>query len=181
MAFTVPIDSAVTGDIAPAALWNTFVRDNLMSTMHVLAYKSADETISSTTLQNDDALFFAVAANERWLIEASLMIDSNATAGFQATFTVPASATIKFGVLTPGSTSLWVYNSASTPAALMNAGATLGQGSPAAGNIWGTILRGIVQVAGTAGNVQLQWAQNAGPSGSTIVKANSCLIGARLN
>jgi hypothetical protein len=169
------------GETLTAANFNTNIRDNVNYLNWQHKYKASDQTVTVTTLTNDSDLFFAVAANERWFVECSLLIDSNATADFNSSFTVPAGATMKWGALDTGSSTQWVYTTVTVPTALADAGGTKAVQSPAAGTIWGLILRGIVQVGGTAGNVQLQWAQNAGPSGSTIVKAGSLLIAHRVS
>ena len=179
MAWTAP-RTWTDGELVTKAIMDPHVRDNLNYLNWQHKYKASDESVVNATLQNDDDLFFAVAANERWFVECTLMIDSNATADFQATFTVPASATMKWGALDTGTGTTWAYTTVSVPTALLDAAAARGFQSPAAGTIWGLVLRGIVQVAGTAGNVQLQWAQNTA-SGTTIVKAGSLLIAHRVS
>jgi hypothetical protein len=179
MGWTAPRDWT-GGELVTEAMMDTHVRDNLNYLNWQHKYKASDESVVNNTLQNDDDLFFAVAANERWFVDVSLMIDSNATADFNTSFTVPAGATMTWGALDTGSSTQWVYTTVTVPTALADAGGTKGFQSPAAGTIWGVILRGIVQVGGTAGNVQLQWAQLV-TSGTTIVKAGSLLIAHRVS
>jgi len=180
MAWTAP-RTWTDGELVTAAIMNPHIRDNLNSLGPVTKkVKAADETVANTTLQNDDDLFFAVGANEKWLVDCTLMIDSNATADFKMTFTVPASATMKWGPLSINASGLWIQDPSSGTNPLLDAAATSTVGSLSAGQIWGIIVKGIVQVAGTAGTVQFQWAQSV-TSGSTLVKAGSCLIAQKLS
>lgn len=179
MAWTDPRTWTDT-ELVTAAMMNPHVRDNLNYLRTAHKYKAADESVaSSITLQNDDDLFFAVAANERWFVELALLVESNTTASLKSTFTVPSGTTIKWGPLASSNT-YWIHDTPNTPAALLNATETQNVPSPAAGITWGLKILGIVQVGGTAGNVQYQWAQSAA-SGTTIIHAGSLLIAHRVN
>jgi hypothetical protein len=184
MAFTVPIDSAVTGEIAPAALWNTFVRDNLMSTMHVLARKSADQTVNnSTTLVDDTHLLFSVAANEVWLIHAYLLIDSASTvADIKFHWTVPASATMVWGPTGGAEPSFTQWDAVLTSTSADVLGTESGTQNFGTNSVptQGLLFAGVAAIAGTAGTVRLQWAQVTATVANTTLKTNSTLIGARL-
>lgn len=142
--------------------------------------KTADEIVNnSAVLQNDDHLFFAVAANEVWAVQlvVHLLQGASATAYFKYAFTVPNGASIAYG---------GYYN----PASIVNQ-ALIGRGTATAGvaipdydvpagavkiiPIWVIIANGA-----TAGNVQFQWAQATAVAIPTTVKTNSCLIAHKL-
>ena len=58
-------------------------------------YKSADETVNaSSTLQDDDELTFAIAANEVWEFSCVLAYVSNTTADIKFQFSLPSGATM---------------------------------------------------------------------------------------
>jgi hypothetical protein len=186
MAFTVPIDSAVTGEVAPASLWNTFVRDNMMSTMHLLARKSADQTVNnSSTLVNDTHLKYAAEANEVWLIHALLIIDGgSATPDIKFKWTLPASGTMRWAwdSSDAATNNTWgMRDTTTSPSALNDEGVGANSGTAAGGIIYGLAITGIAVIAGTAGDIQLQWAQVTPTAVNTTVKQNSCLMGARLS
>ena len=181
MPWTAPKTWSVA-EVVTAANMNTHLRDNLnyINVQHKV--RTADQSSTTTTLANDDTLFFAVLANEVWLIETHLLIDSNATAGFKCTWTVPGGASIKWGgqMDLSGANIMWMGDTSNSSNALKNATETQTYASPAAGNIWGVTIRGIATVAGTAGNVQFQWAQGTA-SGTTIAKAGSLFIAHRVS
>lgn len=128
--------------------------------------KSSDETINtSTTLQDDDALTFAVVANGEYEVEAVVLYNSGATPDFKFAWTAPAGATIDGHAIVP------TASNTSTGAVIVEAVAittAVGVGAPIA--VW---CRFTVVVGGTAGNVTLQWAQNTSDAGNTSVLTNS--------
>lgn len=124
--------------------------------------KSADETVNnSATLQNDDQLFLSVAANTFYELNLRLIMNSNATANFKLQFTAPAGA---------GFSSHSIEGNAAT--ALTGPGGAGGTYTGVAADKI-VIVGGQFSTAGTAGTLQLQWAQNTANVSNTIVKANS--------
>jgi hypothetical protein len=170
------------GETLTAANFNTHIRDNLnyVNTQH--KYKVGDTSSTSTTLANDPDLVWAVAANEVWLVQAFLLIDSNGTAGYKCTWTVPSGGTMKWAGLMDraGAGIFWAGDTGSSPNALLDAAATQTYSSASAATIWGVQINGIVTIGATAGNVQFQFAQGA-VSGTTITKAGSLLIAHRVS
>jgi hypothetical protein len=134
--------------------------------------KPSGQTVTgSTAYVNDTALVLPVAANQFYLVEA--VIQYNATSGgdFKWTFTVPAGATGFYGGtysglsgFTGGASNAWTDTGGVTPAQ--------GQGT---GTFMDIRLRGVLNVAGTLGNLQFRFAQNTA-SGTTTVMANSALV-----
>lgn len=145
--------------------------------------KAADETVNnSATLQNDDHLVLPVAANETWQFELWLLLSSSSgsAADWKFGWTVPASTTMFWGSPSANAaTNQFVtVGVAATPVALTSESGTVTSGSDAVTN--GVILRGWIRVAGTAGNVQFQWAQNTATAVDNKVLKDSVLIARRI-
>lgn len=138
--------------------------------------KAVDETItSSTSLQNDDELFLSVDANKTY--EVFFVATYNgATAGdISWRVTGPASSTLtmpSIGIQQAGAGSgddlTEAYNQA-LPVAQQYGALGTGILSPI---YW----HGLIVVAGTAGTIQFQWAQNTSSGTATTVKAGSFMI-----
>lgn len=137
--------------------------------------KEADENVpSGTTLQNDDALSFAVAAGETWIFEFRLLVNNNnsATPDWKAAILGAAGWTCQ--VLQSGSEPAGTAflqddttDCDAAPTAMTN---TVISGSAIPYNVY---LQGWI-TASTAGNVTLQWAPNT--SGSLTVLKGSYVI-----
>jgi hypothetical protein len=130
---------------------------------------------NSVTLQPDDHLFWDVAANDVWFVEVFLRIISSATADMKFGWTVPAGTTMDWGELSI----LDSFGPASTPPAILTAAQVLAIGSTNVNHV--AYLVGWVFVGGTAGTVQLQWAQNTQTVVDTKVLANSFLLARKLS
>jgi hypothetical protein len=140
--------------------------------------KAADEIVNnSSTLQNDDDLYFAIAANEVWQFRFVISILSGTTPDFQMAITVPTGATIAAGAVF-----------------VNTAGALIHGNYLASGTAWDIQTNGVLagdevvfEIEGyvsndvTAGNVQLQWAQYLADASDTTVKAGSYLIAHKLS
>lgn len=144
--------------------------------------KSADESVtSSTAMQDDDELYFPVAAGEVWTAEVDLVYEGITSADIAVGWSLPAGATAvgsAFG--------LDIAATSSTASARFVAGAVtsgisflslggVGAGVQAVGRYRITVTNG-----GTAGNVRLIWAQRVSQGTATIVKAGSTLIAERI-
>jgi len=143
--------------------------------------KSANETVNnSTTLQNDNDFSFAIAANEKWLVELFLAITSvSANSDFKFNFTLPASCTIRFGVGSNSAiTGTWGAGATSVSPTGLSTSANVSAGS--FNGTWGLIVVATIINAGTAGTVQYQWAQDTAVAEDTILLANSVMRYTRL-
>lgn len=174
MAWTTP-RTWVTSEVVTAATMNVHIRDNFNALRTVYKVKAADESVtSSVTLQNDDDLFFPVAANESWVFEIlgwwTQAVGSSG--GFKWTCTGPTGSSGAYGaLLSDGSSvqgimdserrSLGTTNSISPPSFTLQCGM----------HFWGHILNG-----STAGNLNFQWAQSSSSGNATRVLADSFLI-----
>lgn len=172
MGWTNPTTRTV-GEIITAAKWNTDLTDNLNAIRTLAIRKTADETLAtSTTFQDDNHLFFSVAANEIWAFELELLFSTPVAADFKMQWTSPAGATGNWW-------GFWNDNGGPTVNYITRrslAGTFALDTANGDGNL---AIRGAVVNSTTAGTLQLQWAQNAA-SGTTTVFANSFLLGQRL-
>lgn len=131
----------------------------------VTAVKTADETVNnSTTLQDDDHLAVSLEASSTYAVDAFLDIDASATAvgvTFKAGLSVPSGATVSWGILANS-------NSAGNGESLDEVGGAGGQRSHGG-------LRGYVITSDTAGDLQLQWAQEVAEASDLTLKSGSWL------
>ena len=131
-----------------------------------IAYKTADETIaSSTTLQNDDELFVTVAANAAYRLQHDFVFNSGTTPDIKFTYSLPSGGA--------GKVIGWAHNTS-------NVIFTFNGLATATYSLSGIAAVAFVRVSGyittsSAGTVQVQWAQNTSDPGSTTVLAGSSL------
>lgn len=162
-------NKTLTSPTITGAIWTNAVR------------KSADESVtSSDTLQNDDVLLFAIAANETWVFRFVVFNTSaSGTPDIKVAVTVPAAAAVSYGVI--GAT----VGTASSPVTSMTMEYTATGGTGlaagiAASELYVLVLEGSVANGANAGNVTLQWAQNTSNGTATTVKVGSTVIGIRI-
>lgn len=144
--------------------------------------KTADEIVNnSTTLQDDDELFFAIAASEIWEFTINLWFKSTAAADMKLLITFPTGATFIYRSLHGYDYGTLAYYMPSWSGIDPEwAPITLYADNPPGDQILATI-RGIVVNGATAGNVQLQWAQRTATAVNTKVLANSHIIAHKLS
>lgn len=137
--------------------------------------KTADETVNnSTALQNDNELLAALPTAGTYQFEMNMLYSATTVADIKFAFTWPA-----------GATAFWSAIGLATGAATLTGDATfsftngsgtsvafggIGAGAPVPIRLFGNIVMG-----GTAGNLQLQWAQQNLEATNTIVHSNSNL------
>jgi hypothetical protein len=131
--------------------------------------KSSAETVtSSTTLQDDDELLFAIAANETWHTDLYLAVTSAGAADFKYAFTAPAGLTsITYGHM---DNSLSVATSTATGLSISTASSVSN----------GMYIKCLVVNGANAGTVTFQWAQNTSDATTTRVQDGSFLVSERL-
>ena len=156
---------------------NTFATVSAGITGHgTVVIKSSDQTVNnSTTLVNDDTLVWALAANKNYRLWAHAFIDTHIHSDFKWTFTGPSGCEIHLTVnrnYAAGASYDWH--------GLNSLGTAVSMNTPtdtASNWYWfGTIMNG-----GNAGNLQLQWAQNAAQSFDTKMHNGSWGIVELLN
>ena len=131
----------------------------------LVIFKTVNEVVNgSTTYQDDDELFIPVLANERWVIDAHILVDSGTTPDMKFKWTVPSGTVINWERVHLGG------------APLLAAGERVESGA-GVGTVRLLEYRLIVNVGSTAGNIQLQWAQNVSDASNTTVFAGSVLKG----
>jgi hypothetical protein len=141
----------------------------------VFARKPADEQITNNTLQNDDHLALAVAANTVYALSGWLVVNSTSEApDFKVAFTFPTDAVISY------SARGLIASASGTTAAAIETVAKMDQTSPSASIASGVVndthsirIDGLLVVGSTAGTLQLQWAQANTNATATTVKKNS--------
>ena len=152
MGWTTPKTWSV-GEVVTAANMNLHLRDNLNALYQVAKMKASNETVNnSTTLQNDDHLVLAVNASTKYTLVAFLIgFADNDTPDIKIKWILPTGGTMRWAELrelgagTQALTELTEVSEAALPTTNAN-------------KIF--LFTGAVTIAGTAGNVQLQWAQN---------------------
>lgn len=123
--------------------------------------KTADESVtSSTVLQNDNHLVVALAANSTYLIELGLFHVADTAGDTKIDLACPAGVTTLFGDQEENATAVDL----STTSKVL---------SDSTGIVRLSQLWGIVRTAGTAGNMQLRFAQNTSSATATTMKADS--------
>lgn len=138
--------------------------------------KTGDESVtSSTALQDDDELLFAIGTSGTWIFKFHLAYSAGTTGDIKIAFNVPASATGRYMTNALVSTAASASGSfvTWTTTDLTDTGAA-GFGGPGATD--GHMMVEVIVVSGgTGGNVVLRWAQNTSNGTATIVRANSYL------
>ena len=153
---------------ATAPAWGT-ISDNAS-----VVFKTADESVNnSIALQNDDHLFLAMTANEKWEAKIVLYLVDNFTSGDSANFkfaiTVPSGAAIQYRTV-----ALTTASAIAQFTAFASGGAISVQALASVSSIYA--IHALVQNGGTAGNLQFQWAQATANTYNTTLKAGSCLV-----
>lgn len=129
------------------------------------AAKTSDQTVNnSATLVNDTQLFVNVSANATYTFTAALRYSTGTTPDLKIAWTFPAGLTLRYdSLIGPTSATLAMFQQdQTTPLAFDGA---LGY----------AMLFGVVTVSGTAGVLQLQWAQNVANPSNTIMQTGSYL------
>ena len=133
---------------------------------------SLENVTSSVTLQDDDDFSFAAKANTDYDIEVFAIVDGPTAADFDWAWTVPASSTgwhtgHRLSTTATTATDSIGTSAVSTFTSERNAGL--------AGDGTFVLIRILahVQVAGTAGNITLQWAQGTSDATATTMNADS--------
>lgn len=139
------------------------------------AIKPTDQTVTSTvTPALDTALFLPVVGNATYEFYFDLIYGALAAAGLTLLIVGPASATATWsadGLANGVVISSGIVNRQDQP---LGGSVVLGSAATTATNVH-AYPRGILKTAGTAGNLQLEWAQGTSNATGTIMRAGSIL------
>lgn len=159
--------------------WNAgedITASKLMSMLPMVARKTADEVVNNSgTAQDDNELFFTVAANAVYILDGWIKYDASATADFLVDWTAPANALGE-----------WTGWGAGLSAASGTAGYSIRTetndltqarsfGAVGVGNIVTLIIHGTIRTGNTAGTYQFQWAQGTADASNCTVYTDSWL------
>jgi hypothetical protein len=164
------------GELVTKAIMDVHVRDNLNILRWAFARKTSDQSItSSTTLTDVTGVNIAVAASEVWAFQTFLTCTAAASGppDIKFEFTGPAGSTIVWS--TPGSP-----NTGDTYSLPLIAAGGAGIVTGADTTQRGYMGLGTIVNAGTAGNLQLQFAQSTSSASAATIKANSWLLAFRM-
>ena len=175
-------DNTVTGTFAE---FNTAISDasvldaTTIVGLEVVRKTSDEDVTSSTSLQADDQLLYALGATEVTWFRFFLIVDGGVTGDLKFAVDVPADATLNVSYsgnihIDNGDAIGFDNNQTSDNTSMGH------QGLGGTGTNRQTIIEGIVVGGGTAGNVVLNWAQQTSNGTASSVQANSYLVVARL-
>ncbi|GIH91931.1 hypothetical protein ACFFMN_34010 [Planobispora siamensis] len=150
-----------------------------MQQAHVI--KGSDESLaSSTTLQNDNELLLPVAAGTSYWVQGFIIYSALAAADLKISFAGPAGSTFDYVSDAVGSGATAGVSTVSRSLQSLGSAPAPGGIGSGLGNALAFLPKGVMTVGGTAGNLQLQWAQLAASATATVVHARSVLIIRRL-
>lgn len=169
---TTPADGQVLTYESGAGIW----QNEAIPEGTTLKRKTANESVvNSTTLQDDDHLFIAMAANEVWVWECVLIVSSVAADDIKIAFTAPGGASIEWAAVNGIDTGFDPSDTTADAVSTRTTSTSRSYGTTGFNHL--LVLRGHVANGATSGNLQLQWAQNsASATGSTVV-SGSHLVG----
>lgn len=177
MAYTTP-DTAVTGVVAPASMWNSGVRDNMLAMMHPINRKTSDQSVTSSTVLVDcTTMTLPLLANEVWQFEFNVVYAAVAAADIKLGFTFPAAGRIDAGAFWLGGDSVARLNYFTGTTTPTSAWSFVGDGTTERHFL---PIKGIFTNSTNAGNLQLQFAQDISNATASTVFTNSTVWGARL-
>lgn len=152
------------------------IRQALIHSHELYIVKSTGETVNnSTTLQDDDELFFPVLANEIWDLEGVITYDTGTAPDFKWALSIPGSGTaigVSLGLQLGAAGTGTVKIEPATETGVAVGGLAVNQP---------VLFRLLVTVGNADGNVIFQWAQNTLTAANTIVRAGSYLIARKVS
>lgn len=126
---------------------------------------------ASTVLVSDAVLLAPLVINASYYWDLVIFYDSATAADFKVAFTWPAGATARWGLMglgTPGATDMVASTATASGTAIAVGGLGVGTGT------W-CKAEGSIDTAGTAGNLQTQYAQQTSDPTNTTVRSRSVL------
>lgn len=169
------------GDVNLAKNMGILLKDDLQIAMRRLAYKTADQSVtSSTSYVNDTELFFPMGSNEMWYVELAIRSYggvSGDTPGQTWRITVPSDAYISLAGIFFDTGLAYDWYAVKGTGQANGPGMYLFSGSFPTGEF--NHIRGLVFTKATTGNFQFMFTQNISSGTATTVKAASVINGFR--
>lgn len=137
--------------------------------------KTADESVtSSTALQDDDHLSFAIGANEEWVVRFTIFVSNNlGTTGIRVAINAPGGATIRhYDALHADGNSIGGMNTGIGSSAFTAASMSSSNAALLMITLW--VLNGA-----TPGTVQLRWCQDTSSATALTFNRGSHLVAIR--
>src|SRR3990167_695403 len=161
------LSGATVGQVLASTLSTVGITPSVLAETRKYVYKSGNQSVFSSLLVNDDALFFNVGANEVWQTTTRIVFLSDTLPDFKYTFTAPAGTAGYF--IDDFSQNVRVPTSIQ--------GLTVGSSTrQQMQDIKGVFITSV------AGSIQLQWAQDTHtPSSVTTMITGSNIIAERIN
>lgn len=143
----------------------------------LFAYKTADESLTSnTTNQDDDHLVLTVAANTVYTLYGVLKYSADSAADLKMGFVGPTGATLDWGCHGLLSTATGISGSVAMDAqAITQTAFLLGGSTTGNTQLMIAVVFGLLITSATAGTFKLQWAQSSSNATATIMRAGSFL------
>jgi len=129
-------------------------------------------TVSSTALQDVTNLFAALPTAGTFQWDAVIFYDGPAAGGIKFAYTMPAAASMIWGGIGQATTAAGNVGDGQWQAT-GGSGTAIAYGTNAAGNTAIMQISGEISMGGTAGNLQLQAAQNTANAGTTTIRART--------
>lgn len=173
MAWTNPLATTwPIGELENATKLNLYDRDNqrLVSARYV--YKTQDEALNSTTLQNDDELFMYMNSSQDRLVRIWLVWDDDSVGTFgkfKVGFSGPASMTLVLTAMNRDTTNAVARQGIDSISDVVS----FQPGTNQQNNL--VIIEGRISTFTTPGFVRLQWAQSVGVATDTILRRGSMI------
>lgn len=141
--------------------------------LFALAYKPTSQTLtaSSTVLADVTSLVVAMPTAGTFSFRGVVYYDASAAADIKLAFTTPAGVTFRWGGA--GAATSTGTTGDGNFATVTGSGTTLAYGAPGVGTVMAVQIEGEYVAGGTAGNLQLQAAQNAADASVTQIIARS--------
>lgn len=129
---------------------------------------------NSTTYVNDPELFIPLVANSVWIIEFTLFYSSLAAAAAKVNLTVPSGGAFTFGNDSLSLTATTTANAIDRGVVFAGGGGH-GLGAAGVGNPVVSYPKGYCSIGATAGNAQLQFAQDTANASNTVLMPGSTM------
>jgi hypothetical protein len=167
------------GETLTAANFNAHIRDNLLSVgPHLIARKTSDQTVSTTTLTAVTTIVAPVLANEVWWLEWWLIYSATSAEDMAFRFTFPTAGRVDMNT-----SGLW-WNEASSPQIGPHSSGTSPTGitnyAGSGANRMSLKFAGLYTGGANAGNVGFDYAGATAGSPSVVMYTNSTLWGVKL-